>query len=106
MPSIPDPYLATFLGLRSGFIDLDGDPAEFDDLFSTASDLTLSQNILCRRIFRRTFDLWSEGVMTEDISRIVATLDSIPKFSKYEKEETACMILRMVSVLPAKSLSR
>lgn len=97
MPSIPNPYLATLLKLRFEFIDLDGDPAEFNELLNVTSDLTLSQINICRRIFQQTFDLWSTGVKMEDIYFLLAVLvDCIPMFSKYEKEETACMILKMV----------
>ena len=106
MLPIPDLYLATFLKLRSEFIDLDGDPAEFDDLFNAGSNLTFSQTTLLRRIFQQIFELWSTGVMIEDISFVLDTLvDCIPKFSKYEKEETACMILKMVSAIPSKDIS-
>ena len=42
----------------------------------------------------------------EEISSIAAVLaDSIPKFSKYEKEGTTGMILKMVSVLLRKNIS-
>ena len=106
MSSIPDPYLATLLKLRSEFIDLDGDPAKFDYLFSAASDLTFSQTSLCRRIFQQTCDLWDAGITVEKISWVVAILaDSIPKFSKYEKEETTNMILKMVSALLRSNVS-
>jgi hypothetical protein len=97
MPSIPNSYLATLLNLRSEFIGLDGDTAEFDELFNMNSNLTLSQINICRRIFQQTFDLWSTRGKMEDIYFLLAVLvDCIPMFSKYEKEETACMILKMV----------
>jgi hypothetical protein len=37
-------------------------------------------------------------------SVITILLGSIPKFSKYEKEETTHMILNMVSVLPQRNI--
>ena len=74
MSPIPDPYLTTLLKLRGEFIELDGDPKEFDDLFRATNDLTFSQTRLCRRIFQQTCDLWYAGVKMEQISSIAAIL--------------------------------
>jgi hypothetical protein len=106
MSSISGPYFATLLELRCEFIDGDGDPAEFEELFSAANSLTSSQTSLCRKIFQQAYVLWDAGITIEKMSSVVAILaDSIPEFSEYEKEETTHMILKMVSVLPRRNTS-
>jgi hypothetical protein len=93
--------------LREEYIEVDGDPAEFDDLVNAEDELTTIQTSLCRRIFQEAYGMNCDGIGLKDIlPRIADLVEYIPGFEKYEKKETVRMILQMACVLPSQEITK
>ena len=107
MSSLQNQYLPTLLKLREEYIEVDGNPADFDDLVNAGDELTTTQTSLCRWIFHEAYGMRCDSIGLEVIlPRIADLVEHIPGFGKYEKEETIRMIIEMACVLPSQEITK